>query len=56
MCVNRKENMGVTRVQTQGLCGGKVIENGSVLEEKKWNKGMQCICFCSDKVLLQEWE
>lgn len=56
MCVNRKENAGVTRIQIQRLCGGKEIENGFVLEEKKCNKGMQCICFCSDKVLLQEWE
>ena len=49
MCVNRKENVGVTRIQTQGLCDGKEIENGSVLEEKKWTKGMQCTCFVVTK-------
>ena len=49
MCVNRKGNAGVTRIQIQGLCGGKVIENGSVLEEKKWKKDMPCTCFVVTK-------
>lgn len=29
MCVNRKENAGVTRIQIQRLCDGKEIENDS---------------------------
>ena len=49
MCVNRKENAGVTRIQIQGLCGGREIENDSAMRRKKCNKGMQCICFVVTK-------